>query len=208
MAKALYVDDVHLATTRSRPPRLIVSVQGRVTTTGWTNARLEPWVYVMPPADGLQDLDLVATPPSGPAGQALMPIVAGTSFWLPDWCKGVRVHASANSMESFVPGLEPVEFLAVSDGGETSAAGDPDDSWPWRDPDSWPWLVGPQQAETLARLASVGANSAVDAKVSELVGRPARIIREGDPTDMMYLPERVTLVLARDKNVIIDVRFG
>ena len=140
MAKALYVDDVQLATTRSRPPRLIVAVQGRVTSTGWSNARLEPWVYIAPPSDGLQDLELVATPPAGPAGQVLMPISAEISFWLPKWCRGVRVHASANSMESIASGREPVELLVAGgvDGGGNPVAGDPGDNWPW--------LIAPPQA--------------------------------------------------------------
>ncbi|MCV2419932.1 hypothetical protein [Paucibacter sp. DJ2R-2] len=202
MAKVLYIDDIHLATTRSRPPRLLVTVQGRVTSTGWSGGRLEPWVYIVPPGDGLQDLDFVATPPSGPAGQALMPITGGTSFWLPEWCKGVRVHASANCMESLVPGREPLHLLGATE------EGDPGDSWPWQDPDSWPWLIAPEHAETLQRLASTGSAATAECKVSDLIGRPARIIRDGDPTDMMYLPERVTVVLARDKSVIVDVRFG
>jgi len=208
MAKALYVDDVRLVTTRSQPPRLLVSALGRVTTTGWSNARLEPWVYIAPPADGLQDLDLVATPPAGPAGQVLMPVAADTSFWLPEWCKGVRVHASANSMESLIPGREVSALPVAPDVDGIPMARGPGDNWPWRGDEYWPWVIAPTEGKTLAHLSSIGATTAGESKVSELIGRAARIIRDGDPTDMMYEPERVTVVLARDRNVIVDIRFG
>lgn len=200
MAKALYVDEVRVMTTRSRPPRLIVNVKGRVTTTGWTDARLEPYVYITPPQDGLMDFDLVATPPTEIAGDAQTEITAAASLWMPAWCRGVRVHASANEKEAVVPGFE----CALLGGGGVDGGGRIE-----RDPvDAWPWLVVAELPSVLARLAESGATSTADARVSDLIGRPARCIREGDIVDMMYLPDRVTIVQARDSNVIVDIRFG
>jgi tetratricopeptide (TPR) repeat protein len=120
MSKSLVsrVDNVAILLTMRQPPHLIVTARGTVPTEGWRNAELLPYVYIEPPADGIQDFCFVAEPPTEFVAQVLTPIEAtytidplsargvgislqgvGTS---PLWVRGVRVHASSNAKEAFV----------------------------------------------------------------------------------------------------------
>ncbi|KAB8060395.1 MULTISPECIES: hypothetical protein [Janthinobacterium] len=94
------VNAVHLAIDKSHPPHLHVSAIGEVSSGGWKAATLAPRVYIKPPQDGIQDLDFEATPPKGsePVIQVILPIAAGAVLALPDWLKGVRVHAKTNAV--------------------------------------------------------------------------------------------------------------
>jgi len=80
--------------------QLHLAVLGEVTTTGWTGIRLSPRFYIVPPADGLWDFDLVGDPPSGIVAQVILPVSAQFLGHMPPWCKGVRVHAESNVMEA------------------------------------------------------------------------------------------------------------
>lgn len=94
------VNAVHLAIDKSHPPHLHVSAIGEVSSGGWKAATLAPRIYIKPPQDGIQDLDFEATPPKGsdPVIQVILPIAAGAVLALPDWLKGVRVHAKINAL--------------------------------------------------------------------------------------------------------------
>lgn len=104
-AKLLKVNNVDLTLLKSNPPQLSITVFGSAPTTGWTNSHLIPYVYIMPPADGIYDFDFVGTPPSGPAGEMISPAVANY-IWpeFPRGLKGVRVHASMNAEEEMLGG--------------------------------------------------------------------------------------------------------
>ena len=95
------VDAVDLQLQKSNPPNLVIRAVGTVTSSGWTNGRLIPFVYVKPPENGIQDFEFVADPPTGVALQVLTPIRADYT-WKgvgPD-VQGVRIHAAANMMEA------------------------------------------------------------------------------------------------------------
>jgi hypothetical protein len=47
-----------------------------------------------------------------------------------------------------------------------------------------------------------------DGTISELIGRNCWFAREGDGYDAGFFPDRVTIVLARDSNKIVDILFG
>lgn len=143
-AKILEVIKVGTVLTRSIPPYLIIHAEGWVTTSGWLGGTLLPWVYIAPPADGILDLDFVATPPHGPALMVLTRIEAHAGFIKPKWVKGVRIHSSLNQ----------VVDDNLYEGGNVVFAKEPriarGDSFipiPWaRDPgDSWPWLAGEER---------------------------------------------------------------
>lgn len=76
---------------RGTGPEILVNVRAVAPSLGWSNVGLYPVHYVTPPEDGIQDINLVATPPSGfalPALQVfdlLLPIAAA------DWFQGVRI---------------------------------------------------------------------------------------------------------------------
>ncbi len=78
---------------------VIITAVGKVPTTGWTHPHLQSYVYIQPPPDGIWDFVFLAKPPSGPAGQIVLPI-ATSYVWKPGGfhLRGVRVHSASNSM--------------------------------------------------------------------------------------------------------------
>ncbi len=84
------------------PPNLVVSVTGNVPTGGYSNVMLIRAHYVTPPADGIQDYYLTATPPREAATQVITPVSA-SNRWKKytseaPWLKGVRIHGSGNGV--------------------------------------------------------------------------------------------------------------
>jgi hypothetical protein len=101
------VDTVRFALLKSRPPQYQIEAKGEVRTGGWSNPKLTPVVYVHPPADGIYDYTFSATPPSGPATQAITPISATEPLKsTPKGFRGVRVRAETNSKEAIIGELE------------------------------------------------------------------------------------------------------
>ena len=94
------VTDVSVSYLESQPPFLVVQAKGNVSTGGWSNPTLTRLVYVMPPADGIQEYEFRATPPSGIATEVISPVSASDRWHGPaDWVRGVRVKAATNSIE-------------------------------------------------------------------------------------------------------------
>ena len=77
-----------------------IHATGDVPTTGWTAIRLSPVFYIVQPADGIWDFNMIGDAPAGPAGDVVLPVAASLMVEAPDWCKGVRVHAANNKLES------------------------------------------------------------------------------------------------------------
>ena len=101
--KIAEITDVQLALLKSNPPQLDIVAKGNVTSSGWTSPELVPYVYVMPPQDGIYDYDFQAIPPAGPAATVITPIEARyTLNPLPANLKGVRIHALQNNMEAML----------------------------------------------------------------------------------------------------------
>jgi hypothetical protein len=102
---------------RPNPPAIIVAASGLVLTTGWTHPNLSPWAYIVPPADGILDLNFVARPPTGLSLQVICPIHVTTVLPVPRWVRGVRVHSSTNEIEALVDGAgKPSEADLAGDG--------------------------------------------------------------------------------------------
>jgi hypothetical protein len=126
MNRAYKVNNVHIHLVNSKPTSLIICVIGSVTSSGWSHAELSPWVYISPPADGIYDFDFLATPPTGIALDVITPIAVATAFPKPPvGLKGVRIHASANSLEGLITGNSYLEF---PDADVKLLGGD---YWPW-----------------------------------------------------------------------------
>jgi hypothetical protein len=100
--KIMEVVDVRVSLLKSNPPSVSIDVLGKVSSTGWTNARLEPRFYAGgSPADGIQDFDCVADAPDGMVLWVITPIKASLLLQgFPDSIKGVRIHSEVNSLES------------------------------------------------------------------------------------------------------------
>ena len=95
--RAVAIKDVALQ--KKNPPTLYVLAQGEVSSTGWNRARLEPRVYVTPPADGVQEFDFVAEPPDGIRLPVITPVLGEGCCPAADWLQGVRVYAETNTLE-------------------------------------------------------------------------------------------------------------
>lgn len=95
------IDELDVALEKVRPPNLVASGTCTTTTPGFTDVQLEARIYVEPPTDGIQELELMATPPAGPVPQVLHPGVPfnGRFDSIPTWCKGIRVIAATNKLE-------------------------------------------------------------------------------------------------------------
>jgi hypothetical protein len=114
-----------IAFLKKLPPGLVVTAQGFTTSTGWTNPRLEPRIYVTPPADRIQEFDFVADRPTGIVLWMLTKITgSGILDPLPAWACGVRIIASTNSAERsfYCPRKALVESAAEDDSLEEEAA--------------------------------------------------------------------------------------
>ncbi|PHS05080.1 MAG: hypothetical protein COA78_15690 [Blastopirellula sp.] len=110
---------------KKNPPNLIVIATGQVPTSGYKNAILTKVEYVMPPADGIQDYYLTATPPSGISNPVLSKVKAQNKWdgYTDDapWLKGIRVHGTGNGIveRHF---NESRKFIGVSNKGSLQDA--------------------------------------------------------------------------------------
>jgi hypothetical protein len=114
MSKKIFsVDAVHLAIDKGNPAQLHVAAMGQVSSSGWKGPVLVPRLYFVAPADGIQDLDFRATPPSGIALTVILPISADIVLDLVDWLKGVRVHSAHNAIEATIADGATLASLAT-----------------------------------------------------------------------------------------------
>ncbi len=112
--KIYSVDDVQLAILKTFPPTLRIVATGLVTTGGWSDPQLVPYVYVSPPADGIYDFDFIARPPAGIAIQVILPITAAYHWrGYPQELIGVRIHASSGSLEEMLNAPREIDFKKV-----------------------------------------------------------------------------------------------
>ena len=124
-AKVYSVESVCFNINKINPPQVVVAANGTVNSTGWSDGRLVPWIYVTPPSDGIQDFDFIAKTPDGIVLWRMTPIPGSAIMEMPSWLKGVRVHAVTNAVEakaddpSCSAGLGSVPTLGVpmSSGG-------------------------------------------------------------------------------------------
>ena len=97
MAKELIYSVKSVIAVAVQSKLLLVAATGETRTSGWKNAALDPFMYFTPPADGIQEFNFVATPPTGISIPVLSPI-AVEYVWEnpPKWVKGVRVYSETN----------------------------------------------------------------------------------------------------------------
>ena len=114
------VEDVHVESLLGipeNPPAISISAWGWVPTSGWSHPDLTPWIYIVPPADGILDLDFVATPPTGLVLQVITKISVTKVMLVPAWVIGVRVHSSTNAREALIAGAaKPTEAALAGEG--------------------------------------------------------------------------------------------
>ncbi|MGJ3247779.1 MAG: hypothetical protein ACFE0I_17090 [Elainellaceae cyanobacterium] len=123
--KILEISEIRLAILESLPPKLKISVKGRVGSTGWENPRLIPYRYITEPQDGVWEFDFIAQDPSSETGIITVPTLMDIEtlyIWEnypEDSVKGVRVYASTNSISVMTNGDDTLNVL----GGSNSVMG-------------------------------------------------------------------------------------
>ena len=119
-ARVYSVEEVHieaLTTPDGEAPAVVVSARGLVNSTGWTDPKLSPWIYIHPPADGILDLDFTATAPTGFVNFVMCRISIGLAFTVPGWLRGVRIHTATNTQEAMLDGpIGKGEWMSAGEG--------------------------------------------------------------------------------------------
>jgi hypothetical protein len=111
MARVYKVNFAAAYIVASNPKSLVIFALGSVSSSGWTNPELVPWIYIVPPADGIYDFDMEATPPSGINTPVITPIAVGGLFPSPPkGLKGVRIHGTANEVVVLLDKRNEIEF--------------------------------------------------------------------------------------------------
>ena len=97
--KVIEVTGVTLEILKKNPPILVITSKGNVSSGGWSNGQLIPFVYIMPPSDGIYEFDFVADEPTGISTQVISEITSQSFMWddFPADLKGVKVYSSSNS---------------------------------------------------------------------------------------------------------------
>lgn len=99
------VESIDLAVIKMNPPKLQVTVIGTTRTAGWKNVRLQPRIYVHPPADGIWEFEFIADPPLGIVLEMVTPVTASYLYEgdFSGW-KGVRIVAETNTKQKLLGG--------------------------------------------------------------------------------------------------------
>lgn len=95
--KVREVKSITLKLLKTNPPELLIHVLGDTLYGGFTGIKLEPYIYVKPPADGVWEFDMVGQPPTGIHDGVITPVTA-EYIWkkIPKGLKGIKVHSASN----------------------------------------------------------------------------------------------------------------
>ncbi|HVI31492.1 hypothetical protein [Phenylobacterium sp.] len=89
--------------------KLILKVEGKAPTAGWSDAAFLPRIYAAAPKDGIYEVDVIATKPEGAAAQAVTPIEAERAWtgFPRDRLKGVKFMSKTNEVVAMLPQTAP-----------------------------------------------------------------------------------------------------
>lgn len=97
------VSTLSLTVLESQPPKLAIHVSGSVSTPGWTGLTLIHRVYIVPPADGVYEADVVGVPPGGIVPQIITPFAfSEIRGQFPADLKGFRVYSATDSVTTMM----------------------------------------------------------------------------------------------------------
>ncbi|MNQ83988.1 hypothetical protein [Pedobacter ghigonis] len=96
--KVLSVISSTLEILKDDPSILIINAYGTVSTGGWSKGKLSPYVYIVPPPDGIYEFDFVADKPTGIAIEVITPIRSKPYLLanFPSGLKGVKIYSSTD----------------------------------------------------------------------------------------------------------------
>jgi hypothetical protein len=188
LVKPSTVFDLKFFLDKKLPPNMHISASGLFPNLGFENPQLAPRIYITKPADGIWDFDFYADKKPGFAPQVMTSLTASITLVKPDWCLGVRVHGTENSVDSQSDGwgLDPSALVSEVQGGG----------------DVFPWATG-------QRAALTGTSDVTAARpIADLLNRRTRIYFFGDLVTQDHDPERVNIVRSPDGRTILEVKFG
>jgi hypothetical protein len=194
MQRIWQVDSAAAMILKSNPPMVGVTAIGKVLTSGWRNPRLDPFYYVVPPADGIQDYSFDAEPPHGIVLPVITPIAAHAiiardpnDYWGDGKpLRGIRIHARENSIVAELH--EPSHELKADITGP----------YPW----PWPWqtegvhLTGGSEPFPVAMASGF------------LAGMALRVYHTGDMLTKDYRIDRFNVELSRETERIVRAWIG
>jgi hypothetical protein len=93
------VSTLNIGWLESQPPKLAITIGGEVSTPGWTGFTLAHRIYIVPPAGGIYEADVVGVPPSGNVIQVITPF-SFNEVWnhVPADLKGLKVYSATDSV--------------------------------------------------------------------------------------------------------------
>jgi hypothetical protein len=99
------IESVSLFPVVTDPSSLIITVKGENLNSNYTNIRLEPFVYVQPPLNGIWEFTMVGEVP--PITDNLVTHVGTQYLWqdFPKNAKGIRVYSQTNSKSATIRGI-------------------------------------------------------------------------------------------------------
>lgn len=199
MTRVISVESVKIQWVGMPTSYPVITSFGTVNSLGWSRPSLEPFKYIAPPEDGVQDFDFVAVPPDGPVGDAMMPILAHRLIGMPVdnyWgsgrpLKGVRIHAATNAVET-----------PIGDVARLVRSGD-DDPYPLAQA-----LAAMGDDNIFPRGFDLLPDANVEDLRKQLIGRKVRAYHTGDVLTMDHMPERVNIELNRNTYRVVSVWMG
>ena len=127
--KIYSIDAVDLTLLNIKEPKLLIEVEGRVTSSGWNSGTLIAYAYVTPPADRIQDFDVATEAPE--PGDIVLPVLTPIriehclqpvdveNYWGPGQAlAGVRCHGVANAKIATFEQREGMIQALTLDSGE------------------------------------------------------------------------------------------
>jgi hypothetical protein len=91
------IDSVNLELIKTNLPSLLIIVKGQNLNSGYTNIRLDPFVYVHPPLDGIWEFTMIGEVPH--ITDQVITDVSAEYTWkdFPKGLKGIKVYGQTNS---------------------------------------------------------------------------------------------------------------
>ena len=108
--KTYMVERIMLGLSQTTPPQLTIWAVGKARTAGYTNARLNQYIYTHAPLDGIWEFSFDAEAPVKDTTDVLQPITSQSFVWVnfPKDLKGIRVHAASNAMDCLLTDATPL----------------------------------------------------------------------------------------------------